>query len=94
MPTRATKPLCRMVYSSHVAHGTRPEIVITIYPNGEIGLREFGRPRRFEQRLEVGTLYSQAIRAAVNRSNARVRELRKSMSLAEARKKARKENNL
>lgn len=94
MPIRATKPIARLLYSRSVPHGVKPELVVTIYESGVIGIREKGRPRRFEQQREVGELYVESLRRAANRAALRTRELRKSMSLAEARKKARKENNL
>lgn len=94
MPTRSTKPLARLLYT-RPSHGIRPEIVVTIYPTGELGFRELGRPSRTEQRLGVATLYEGAIRSAVNRSVRRTKELRREgMTLAQARRKARQENNL
>lgn len=92
--TRATKPIARLLYSRNVPHGVKPELVVTIYESGVIGIREKGRPRRFEQQREVGGIFVGWLREAANRAAARTRELRKSMSLADARKKARAENNL
>ncbi len=94
MAMRPTKPIARLLYSRSVPHGVNPNIVVTIYESGEIGFREERRPKRFEQRREVGELYAQSLKMAVNRSLARTRELSKSMSLAKARAQARKENNL
>lgn len=95
MPTRSTKPLCRLVYSRSVPHGVKPEIVVTIYPNGTIGLRETRRPARTEQVVEVGWLYAKLVQGAVARADARRRELiQQGYTRKEARRKARKECHL
>ena len=49
-----------------VPHGVTPEMVITLYPGGQIGLRELRR--RKEIRLDAGALY---VRALVNEVNER-----------------------
>jgi hypothetical protein len=92
--TTATKPVTRKVHA-RPPHGVRPEIAVTIYPDGTIGLRECGRALRTEQRLEVGQLYAGAIEAACRKMVRRVKELRKDgRGLAEARRIARKEVGL
>ena len=93
--TALTKPVRRRA-CVRVPHGVRPEIVVTLYPNGEIGLRESRRSSRTEQRLEIGTLYVMAIQAAVRRADARRSELVRKNGLTRkaARRQARKENGL
>lgn len=56
--TDLRKPLRRGI-TSNVPHGVNPKIVVTLYPNGVIGLRESRRRREYT--LGVGTLYVQAV---------------------------------
>ncbi len=93
--TTLTKPVSRRAHV-RVPHGVRPEIIVTIYPGGELGLREAGRPSRTEQRLDLGTLYVAAIKSAVRRSENRASEyVRKNgWTWKAARQQARKENGL
>ena len=58
--TRATKPVSRVVSPRTLPHGVTPEIVITVYPGGVIGLRELRRRKEF--RLDAGTLYVAEVR--------------------------------
>lgn len=89
------RPVRRCVCARKAPHGVTPQIVVTVYPTGEIGLREMRRPARTEKRLAVGELYALAINSAVLRMGRRVRELRREgRTLAEARKLARKECGL
>ena len=60
--TTCTKPVRRKC-QAHVPHGVTPQIIVTIYPGGCIGLREWRR--RKEYTFEVGELYVQAVRAEV-----------------------------
>ena len=53
-------PVSRRTRAS-VPHGVKPEIVITLYPGGTIGLRESGRRKSAEYCLDVGTLYVRAV---------------------------------
>ena len=92
--TKSTRPLRRAVRAK-VPHGVRSEIVVSIYPDGTIGLRELRRPGRTEQRLDVGQLYVGAVSAAVARMTRRVVALRRAgFSLADARRQARREASL
>jgi hypothetical protein len=45
-----------------VQHGVDPQIVITLYPGGTIGLRELRR--KVEYRLDAGALYVGEVRKA------------------------------
>ena len=54
------KPV-RRVAAAHVPHGVNPRIVVTLYPNGVIGLREARRRREYQ--LGIGALYVQAVAA-------------------------------
>lgn len=58
--TSLNKPVTRRTRAS-VPHGVKPEIVITLYPGGTIGLREAGRRKTAEYFLDVGTLYVRAV---------------------------------
>ncbi len=93
--TALTKPVSRRA-RVRVPHGVRPEIIVTLYPGGELGLRESGRPTRTEQRLDLGTLYVLAIKSAVRRSENRAAEYvaKNGWTLKAARRQARKENGL
>lgn len=59
--THLRKPLRRNV-TANVPHGVNPNIVVTLYPNGLIGLREARRRR--EYCVNVGLIYQQAVLAA------------------------------
>jgi hypothetical protein len=90
----AVSPVRRKV-RPHVPHGVRPQIVVTIYPDATIGLRELGRAVRTEQRFDVGQLYVGAVASAVARMNRRVQALRRAgLGLSEARRTARREVGL
>ena len=56
---RATK----RVVTTHAPHGVRPNIVVSIHPNGMIGLRELGRRKEYE--LDIAALYVAALRAEI-----------------------------
>lgn len=58
--TDLKRPLKRGILSN-VPHGVNPKIVVTLYPNGVIGLRESRRRREYT--LGVGALYVQAVAA-------------------------------
>jgi hypothetical protein len=66
------------------------EVVLIIYPHGELGFRE--PRRRAEYRLSLNEAFRQAVLITTNKINARVKELRKQgQMLGKARKQARKE---
>ena len=89
--TFCDKPVKRRVRcsSSLVRHG---ELIHILYPHGEIGLREPGR--RTEFRIGLGDTWRLAIEVTNAKFKKRVSELKKSVSLKEARKQARKELGL
>jgi hypothetical protein len=58
--TSLHKPVTRRTRAS-VPHGVKPELVITLYPGGTIGLRESGRRKKAEYFLDVGALYVRAV---------------------------------
>lgn len=60
MATDLKKVLRRGVVSN-VPHGVNPKIIVTLYPHGVIGLREYRR--RHEYVLGIGALYVQAVHA-------------------------------
>lgn len=62
--TSSDKPTRRRV-TARVPHGVTPQLIVTIYPGGIIGLRE--NRRRKEYQLDCGTLYVAAIRAELRR---------------------------
>lgn len=61
MARELKKPLRRKIYVN-APHGVTPEIVVTLYPSGVIGMRE-ARHRR-EYVLGLGGVYVQAVMAA------------------------------
>lgn len=69
---------------ANVPHGVKPEIVVTLYPGGTIGLRESGRRRTAEYFLDLGKLYVRAVENSVavkrmekGRKRAQERKLRR-----------------
>ena len=69
------------------------ELAVTIYPHGELGLREPNR--RTEYKIGLVDVWRLAIQIAVCRLNAKIKANRKAgLSRAEARAKARKELGL
>ena len=87
----AASPVRRVV-RTRAPHGVTPEIVVSVYPNGTIGLRETRRPARTEKTVEIGSLYVRLIQEAVLRQGRRVQELRRAgHGRGEARRMARKE---
>lgn len=71
MALKATKAVRRQV-TAHVPRGINPEIIVTVYPHGVIGLREARRRRGSEQQIEVGGLYTMLVaKAARERRTAR-----------------------
>lgn len=88
------RPVRRSVHV-RAPHGVKPRLVVTLYPDGTIGLREQRRPASTEQRLELGELYVRAIDAACRRAERLAREYQRSgMTRAEARAMARRKENL
>jgi len=66
------------------------QIILIIYPHGELGFRE--PRRRAEYKIGLPEAYRQAVLITTGKINMRVRDLRKhGMRLSEARRKARKE---
>ena len=65
------------------------EIILTVYPHGELSFRE--PRRRAEYKLSLVEAHRQAVVIATNRMTARVRELKKTMTLKQARRTARRE---
>lgn len=76
---------------ARVPHGVVPHIVVSIYPDGGIGLREQGR--RDEYKLDVATLYVNALLSTSRKIEGLARKLKKEqgLSLPAARKKAKKQ---
>jgi len=61
MVTLCTKPTRRKV-RANVPFGVNPEIVLTIYPSGVIGLREARRRREYV--VSIGIIYHNAVLAS------------------------------
>lgn len=59
----------KRVVTARVPHGVNPQIVITIYPGGVIGLRELRR--RKEYTLDTASLYVSAVRREISLKNKR-----------------------
>jgi len=90
----AASPVRRVV-RTRAPHGVEPNIVVSVYPNGTIGLRESGRAVRTEKVVEAGQLYVQLVQAAVLKMGRRIAELKRAgHTRGEARKIARKEASL
>lgn len=89
--TFCEKPVKRRVRcaSSMIRGG---ELIHVLYPNGEIGLREPGK--RTEFKLGLADAWRVAIDITNLKFRKRVAELKKSVSLKEARKQARRELGL
>ena len=58
MTTLTSKPVRRKVRVK-APHGVNPELVITLYPGGIIGLREAGRRREYH--VAAGSLYARLV---------------------------------
>lgn len=58
--TNLLKPISRRTRAA-VPHGVKPELVVTLYPGGTIGLRESGRRKSAEYCLDIGALYVRAV---------------------------------
>lgn len=89
--TLCEKPVRRRVRcaSSMIRGG---ELIHVLYPSGEIGLREVGR--RTEFKLGLADAWRVAIDITNHKFKIRVAELKKTKSLKDARKQARKELGL
>ena len=84
----------RMV-RARMSHGCKPDVAVTIYSNGEIGLRERGRPAWTKQKMDIGQLYTNALLASARRADGRMRQLVKDgKTRKQARRQARRENGL
>lgn len=69
------------------------QIILTVYPHGELGFRE--PRRRAEYKLGLPDAFRQAVLITTNKLVARTKELkREGLGLAQARRKARKELGL
>ncbi len=81
----------RRVARVRVPHGVRPEIVISVYPGGQIGLRELGRQDEYV--LDAGVLYVNTLLATGHKIEKRARVIKKEqgISLPAARKKVKAE---
>lgn len=65
--TTLKKPVTRKVLAD-TSHGISDELVVTIYPNATIGIRE---PRRQDEvRLDIATLYESALINEVRKRSA------------------------
>lgn len=85
--------LIRRKVDVHAPHGVKPQFVVTLYPNGTMGLRELGR--RSEFALDLGELYVWALKSAVNKADRLAKKYRaEGMSRRDARIKAQKEAGL
>lgn len=81
----------RRIANVRVPHGVTPSLVISVYPGGQIGLRELGR--RDEYKLDAGTLYVQVMLNSSRKIQALAKKIRKEqgIGLAAARKKAKEQ---
>lgn len=71
--TTIRKPLRRRVQcDGQVPHGVNPELVITLYPGGMLGLRETGRRQSSEIQVHVGVIYARALAGQAREKRGRV----------------------
>jgi hypothetical protein len=61
--TDLTKPVRRVARNVIHTHGIRPDVVVTLYPGGVLGLREHGR--RKEYSIPLDAVLTLAIRREV-----------------------------
>lgn len=86
--------VARRIRIRNPRHSIEPELIVTLHGDGQIGLKEYRRPKSTEQLLDLGELYAKAVNAAVLRSIHLVRQYKKTMTLKDARHKARRECHL
>jgi hypothetical protein len=75
--TPLSKPISRKAHTIPAAYGIRPELVITLYPRGIIGIREAGRRTPSEVTFDASELYVSGVRNRVAREKAAKRKARK-----------------
>lgn len=80
--TKLTKPVRRTTHAN-VPYGVTPQIVVTLYPGGIIGLRE--QRHRREYTLGIGTLYVQAMLAQTRIERAERKKMKKQAKVIYAR---------
>lgn len=91
--TKLDKPVVRKT-EADTPHGVNPNLVITVYPRGVIGIREHRRPLHTEKRTTAGNLYQELTIRAVLKCGRLEKEYRKTMTRKDARARARKECGL
>ena len=69
-------PVRRMVVT-RAPHGVRPEIVVSLYPNGTVGLKEARRPARTEKFITLAELYVYLIERAMRHAEVLKRQYRR-----------------
>lgn len=73
----------RRVHDETVPHGYKPDIVVAVYPNGVLKLRELGRKESSAVSFQLGDLYATGVRRralnelATKRKNAREKRKQK-----------------
>jgi hypothetical protein len=71
------------------------ELVVTVYPHGELGLRlARGKGRRVEYKVGMADVWRMAVQITTMKYAGKIREYKKVMTLKEARRRARKELGL
>jgi hypothetical protein len=68
--TRLWKPITRKVTTRMTSHGYRPDLVITLHPDGSVEIREAGT-RQAPVLLNLAQLYVQARIAAALKTSRR-----------------------
>lgn len=67
--TRLNRPVKRTTHVDGIPHGITPDLVITLYPGGVIGLRELRRQREYT--VKAGSLYARLVAAEARRGRGR-----------------------
>ena len=58
--TDLKRPVKRVLRNARVPYGVKPELILTLYPDGRIGFRELGRRREYQ--VDAGTIYARLVR--------------------------------
>lgn len=89
------KPPVRRKVHAHSPHGISDTIVVSLFPNGTIGLRELGRALHTEQTIEVASLYVELVERSIRRADRLKKQyVKDGLTRSQAGRKARKECGL
>jgi hypothetical protein len=75
--TDLVKPIKRIARGLSVPHGIKPDLVITIYPGGIVGIKEHSRSMRSEIQYSASALYEQGVISQQRKRLTRCKEHRR-----------------